>query len=270
MRGSSWQNVFAVVLAVVGCVLIAAGLVDERDAATRLTVGAGLLLAGAFFGRLRRAKVGPTGAEIELDQQAREVTTQLAVESAPATSGPFPLPDAGQVVDTHRVALANDVMAMLTSPQGGPLVGCSFQLYLFDADEELLLPVLQPGHPGPSPGFAIGEGVAGTAWATGAYAVAEGVQASDETFALSAEKRSRYADLAVVAAVPVVNASGRVLAVLSAASADPDSELRGDTGMEALVAVAEAVARVLVDLLKWFTDEYDEREGEGALPWPST
>ncbi|MDQ4134437.1 MAG: hypothetical protein M3179_14835 [Actinomycetota bacterium] len=70
--------------------------------------------------------------------------------------------------------------------------------------------------------------------------------------------------------MPVANASGRVLAVLSAASSDPASALRNDTGMEALVAVADAVARVLVDLLKWFTDEYDEAEGEGALRWPST
>jgi hypothetical protein len=35
-------------------------------------------------------------------------------------------------------------------------------------------------------------------------------------------------------------------------------------GMEALVALAGAVARVLVDILKWFADDYDEDAGEGA------
>ena len=265
--GRSWwrqltDDVFAALLVVVGCVVIGTGLAGVQDSVARLVVGAGLLLAGAFAGRLRRAKVGPTGAEIELEQRTRETTSRLALEPAPAAQGPFPLPDAELVIDTHRVALANDVMAMLTAPGNGPLVGCSFQLYLFDAVEELLLPVLQPGHPGPSPRFAVGEGVAGTAWATGTYAIAEGGQTSDETFALSTEKQARYSDLAVVAAMPVTNAAGRVLAVLSAASDDPGTELRAEAGLEALVALAGAVARVLVDLLKWFPDDYDEDTGE--------
>lgn len=253
-------------VALVGCVLVGAGLAGGQDGAAKLAVGAGLLLAGAFSGRLRRAKVGPAGAEIELDQRAREVTSRLALEPPPATQAPFPLPSGEAVIGTHRVALANDVIAMLTSPASGPLAGCSFQLYIFDDDEQLLLPVLQPGHPGPSPRFAVGEGVTGTAWATGAYAVAEGVETSDETFSLSTEKQARYSDLAVVAAMPVTNAAGRVLAVLSAAADDPGAELRTEAGMEALVALADAVARVLVDLLKWFTDDYDEDAGEGAVP----
>ncbi len=155
---------------------------------------------------------------------------------------------------------------MLTAPRSGPLVGCSFQLYLFDGDDDVLRPALQPGHPGPSPVFRMGEGVAGTAWATGAFAIAEGVEASDETFALSTEKQARYSDLAVVAAMPVTNAAGHVLAVLSAGSSDPDSGLRTDAGMEAFVALADAVARVLVDLLKWFSDDYHDGVGEGAMP----
>ena len=254
----------AVVLVLVGCVVLGAGIFDDRDAV--VAIGAGLLLAGAFSSRLRKAKIGPGGAELELDQRARETTSQLALEPGQAPQGPFPLPDTELVVDTHRVALANDVLAMLTSPRNGPLAGCSFQLYLFDIVEQLLLPVLQPGHPGPSPRFALGEGVAGTAWATGADAIAEGGETSDETFALAAEKQARYSDLAVVAAMPVTNAAGQVLAVLSAASDDPDTELRSEAGMEALVALADAVARVLVDLLKWFGDGYDEDAGEGASP----
>ena len=108
--------------------------------------------------------------------------------------------------------------------------------------------------------------MAGTAWATGTYAIAEGLETSDATFSLSAEKQNRYSDLAVVAAMPVTNAAGHVLAVLSAASDDPDAELRSEAGMESLVALADAAARVLVDLLKWFADDYDEADGEGALP----
>ncbi len=55
--------------------------------------------------------------------------------------------------------------------------------------------------------------------------------AHDDIFALEANRQSRYADLAVVAAVPVINASARQIAVLSASSADPESGLATSEGL---------------------------------------
>lgn len=175
-----------------------------------------------------------------------------------ARSHPLALADPEEVVDVHRVALANDIVSFLTLPAHGPLLGCAFQLYLFDVDEQMLLPVLEPGHAGPSPGFRVDEGVAGKAWETGEFAIATGAATHDESFSLAADKQTRYSDLAVVAAVPVTNASASAIAVLSASSPDPVSGLATQEGFEALVALAERIARVLIDLLKWFDDEYDD------------
>lgn len=246
-----------VLLVITGFLLVLVGLIARQDSLGRIGVGAGLLLAGAFSDRLQRAKVGPGGAEIELGQRTRESTTELAVEPTGPQSPPA-LADPDEVVDVHRVALANDVVSYLTDPAQGPLTGCAFQLYLFDVDKQMLLPVLESGHDGPSPGFSFGEGVAGKAWETGEFAIAEGAATHDETFALAADKQLRYSDLAVVAAVPVTNASARAIAVLSASSAEPASGLATQEGFEALVALAERIARVLIDILKWFDDDYDE------------
>jgi hypothetical protein len=248
------HHVAAIVLAAAGGVLIIAGLVDHQDSLGRIILGAGLLLAGTFADRLQRAKVGPGGAEIELERRAREATSGLSVRAPPAVQAPFALPPGDQVVDVQRVALANEVVSFLTHPSEGPLAGCAFQLFVYDAEEELLVPVLHPGHPGPSPGFAPGEGVVGSAWETCELAIAAGAELSVGSFALSADKRARYADLDAVAAAPVVSASGQVIAVLSAASTEPDALLTTDKGWEALMALAASFARVLVDLVKWFSD----------------
>jgi len=68
------------------------------------------------------------------------------------------------------------------------------------------------------------------------------------------ERRERYSNVAVVAAVPVLNAANRPIAVLAGSSADPASRLDGPEGLQALLTHADALARVLVDLLGWETD----------------
>jgi hypothetical protein len=54
--------------------------------------------------------------------------------------------------------------------------------------------------------------------------------------------------------LPVFNAAGRTLAVLAASSVDPDERLTTDEGLTDLEARAAGVARILVDLLGWFSD----------------
>jgi len=132
------------------------------------------------------------------------------------------------------------------------------QLYLHDEERELLLPILPPGHLGISPGFAPGQGATGVAWQTEEYVVAEGSAVADDIFGLSPEQKERYRDLAAVAAMPVTNTAGRVIGVLSAASRDSGGALLSGLGFEQHVFLAEAAARILIDLLKWFDDTYDE------------
>jgi len=140
------------------------------------------------------------------------------------------------------------------------LTDCAMQLSLYDDHDRALLPVLKPGAPGPSPGFLPGQGATGRAWATGEYVTVEGDAVSDGTYNLTSEQAERYKDLRAVAAMPVTNAVGRVIAVLSAATRDAQSQLLTDGGFEQLVFLAEGVARVLVDLLKWFEDGYHDQK----------
>lgn len=57
-----------------------------------------------------------------------------------------------------------------------------------------------------------------------------------------------------VAAVPVLNAAGQRIAVLSMAARGADARLHGDDAFQQLVFLSVVAARVLVDLFKWFDD----------------
>ncbi|HEX2119924.1 MAG TPA: hypothetical protein VHF91_12115, partial [Acidimicrobiales bacterium] len=144
-------------------------------------------------------------------------------------------------------------LGRLLSPESGPLAGASFHLYLFDEQRDLLLPAFE-GRPSPSRGWKIGTGAVGEAWASGEYVLARGPEVSDDTYGLTPAQQRRARDLAVVAAMPVTNASDEVIAVLSGSSVDPDSPLATPDGFDAQLLVAQEVARVLVDLLRWFPD----------------
>ena len=56
--------------------------------------------------------------------------------------------------------------------------------------------------------------------------------------------------------MPVINGNNEVIAVLAGSSTDPDSALATSGGFDAHLLTAQEVARVLVDLLQWFSDCY--------------
>jgi hypothetical protein len=240
--------------------------VADRTPASVAFLAAGLLLVllGRYGARVRKGKVGPTGLEFELDAEAREVITSIAsAEKEAVDVGP------DEEEDTARWVLAEFILnALLLSP-APPIEDCRFQVYLFDPAEHLLVPILEPEHPGQSPGFAVGQGTVGMAWATGVWAVARGRTVSDETFGLTDQQRERYADVAVAASVPIRNAAGRVIGVLSGFSRRPGTVLGLSEGFELQVFFADAAARVLVDLLKWFSDGYDQL-GDREQVWTKT
>ena len=81
-----------------------------------------------------------------------------------------------------------------------------------------------------------------------------GPEVSDDTYGLTPAQQRRARGLAVVAAMPVTNASEEVIAVLAGSSVDRDSPLGTAEAFDAQLLVAQEVARVLVDLLRWFPD----------------
>lgn len=243
----------AVLVVLGGSLLIASlyqGHGNEAYAFGLLIFGSGLVTLGVVLPRLRNAEVGPaTGFKLTLDQQ-REVSTGMAGGG----SGPVEVQvDVDQVVAATRVVLASETLGRLLAPEGGPLAGAWFHLYLFDEQGDLLLPAFE-GRPSPSQGWKPGVGAVGEAWSSGEYVLVRGHEVSDDTYGLSPAQQHRARNLVVVAAMPVTNARDHVLAVLSGSSADDASPLATAEGFDAHLLMAQEVARVLVDLLQWFTD----------------
>ena len=241
----------SVVLVVLGAGLLVASLfqTDGNDvyAGGLLVFGSGLAALGVVLPRLLNAEVGPAaGFKLTLAQE-RVMSTGLA-ESERVDSV-----ETNQIVAATRLILASETLGRLLSPDRGPLAGVSFHLYLYDEQRDLLLPAFE-GRPSPSRGWKIGTGAVGEAWASGEYVLARGPEVSDDTYGLTPAQQRRARDLSVVAAMPVANARDEVIAVLAGSSVDPDSLLATDEGFDAHLLVAQEVARVLVDLLQWFSD----------------
>lgn len=255
----------SVVLVLLGAVLLVASLfqADGNDifAVGLLVFGSGLVVLGVVLPRLLNAEMGPaTGFKLTLAEQ-RELSTGLAE----SPDSPVPV-EADHVVAATRVLLASDVLGRLLAPEEGPLAGAWFHLYLFDEQRELLLPAFE-GVSSPSQGWKPGVGAVGEAWVTGEYVLVRGPEVCDDTYGLTPAQQHRARNLAVVAAMPVTNAGGEVIAVLACSSTDPGSALAGPEGFDAHLLVAQEVARVLVDLLRWFPDHPVALSKGKERPW---
>lgn len=241
----------SIVLVLLGAGLLIASLLqaggNELFAVGLLVFGSGLVVLGVVLPRLLNAEMGPaTGFKLALAED-REVSTGLA-ESGGATTVAT-----DHVVAATRVVLASEILSRLLAPETGPLAGASFHLYLFDEERELLLPAFE-GRASPSRGWKPGTGAVGEAWASAEYVLVRGPEVADDTYGLSPAQQRRARDLAVVAAMPVTNAGDEVIAVLAGSSVDPRSPLGTAEAFDAQLLVAQEVARVLVDLLRWFPD----------------
>jgi hypothetical protein len=234
-----------------GIILLASSLVQGgTNGGYRLGLlifGSSLIVLGVVLPRLRNAEVGPaTGFKLTLAED-RDVSTSLAECEQVATV------EVDQVVSATRLLLASETLTRLLTPECGPLGGALFHLYLFDEQRDLLLPAFE-GRPSASRGWKPGTGAVGDAWDSGEYVLVRGPEVSDDTYGLTPAQQRRARDLAVVAAMPVTNAGGDVVAVLAGSSVDPWSALANAEGFDAHLLVAQEVARVLVDLLHWFSD----------------
>jgi hypothetical protein len=170
-----------------------------------------------------------------------------------------PGPAAGPVlvdrISRARYTAADLFVRRLRAHPGGALEGTSLHLYLPDETGMALVPVFESDRADRATDWwQVGQGLVGRAWRDREVLTARGRDVLEDLAGLPPERRERYGTLAVVAAVPVLNGSGRPIAVLAGSSADPASRLDGPEGVETLLTHADAIARVLVDLLGWETD----------------
>lgn len=129
---------------------------------------------------------------------------------------------------------------------------CDFRFFMYDDDEEKLFAVLHTGLSERSRrGWKRKEGVTGLAYDTGHYQIATGSATHDGTHNLDKDRQQQYADLTEVAAMPVKNAQGVTLGVLSLSHTTGRTILATDESRRAHSAAADALARVVVDLLGW-------------------
>ena len=188
-------------------------------------------------------------------------TADFAAADRPITGLPPPRAAVGPAVVVDRVSRARYTAADLfirrmRAHPGGALDGASLHLYLPDETGLMLVPVFEADRAGRGSGewWPVGQGLVGRAWRDRDILTARGPEVLEGTADLPAERRERYAGLSLVAAVPVLNAAGRPIAVLGAAATDPASRLDAPEAVEELVTHADAIARILVDLLGWETD----------------
>jgi hypothetical protein len=173
----------------------------------------------------------------------------------PAEPGRPPGPVVIDRVSRARYTAADLFIRRLRDHPGGVLEGSSLHLYLADETGLVLVPAFESDRVGGGADWwHVGQGIVGRAWRDKDALTARGEEIMQDIGDLPAPRRERYAALAVVAAVPVLNAVGRPIAVLGASSTDPASGLDTPEGIESLVTHADALGRVIVDLLGWETD----------------
>ncbi|HEY5025394.1 MAG TPA: hypothetical protein VII76_10495 [Acidimicrobiales bacterium] len=99
------------------------------------------------------------------------------------------------------------------------------------------------------------KGATGYAFATGERVTARGEHARNDTYQLDQEQKEAAAHLEIVVAMPIKNQAARTIGVLSAYADQDDGFLVSDQGFEEHSSLAEAIARLLIDVCGLATDE---------------
>lgn len=224
-----------------------------------LVLGGLILLVALLLPWIRRAELSTPAATVAVETRPAgevEASAVAAEQPSPERDAAAGALDAGERERADaRHLVASAAVDQLLHPADGPLRGCTFRLYRWFEERGRLLPVLDPERdPLAADGWAPGQGVSGQAWQRGEYVAVEGAACSDGTYGLTLAQQERYRDVVAVAAAPVFNAAGTVIAVLSASSTDPATGLVTPEGREVHLGLAMAAARILVDLLHWAED----------------
>lgn len=124
-----------------------------------------------------------------------------------------------------------------------------FRVFVYDEDTDRLTISYDPVGLRASPtAWKPGQGATGAAWERKKYVLAEGERVADETFGLTPAQQRRYKDLKVVAAMPVYDERGKVIAILTGSSKVDDGALANRDGFTKHTELAAIVGRVLTDL----------------------
>lgn len=259
----------SLMLAVAGIALVVFSLVlyvlrSKSEVLGFTLFGVFCLVVGACLPRLREAEVSPQKFNLKMDAAEREGSVGLSL-SDPLRDEQIDEPD--ELLLAARWYLGNVTLATLLKPEAtSALAGCALRLYLYDSDKERLVPVLfsdEARHDHEVEEWEIGRGATGTAYARGDVVVVEGEAASDTTYGLTDEQSRRFAHLTAVMSVPVVNANGNVIAVITASSSQPGGGgLLTEDGYLDMLTRSMLAARILVDLLAWFPDRYPDADDD--------
>lgn len=154
----------------------------------------------------------------------------------------------------RQAAAARLIRVLLTSDTGYP-DHCEFRLFLFDKQKGRLMPSFEPGQIEGSEGWAPDQGATGHAWSSDTRVVVTGQKVSDGTWGLTATQQERYKHLQAVAAYAIRDDLGRPIAVLSVSTEEDDGFVESDAALHAHIQLANAVGRVLLDVLRLTADE---------------
>ena len=103
-----------------------------------------------------------------------------------------------------------------------------------------------------------GQGAVGAAWTRREAVVCRGDDCSNDRFHLPPELQEKYREYRLVSAMPVLNSADRPIAVLTCSSKDAGHETSfapNSPEDSAQAEVTSHIARVMVDLLRWETDD---------------
>jgi hypothetical protein len=223
-----------------------------------LTFGVGMVTLACMVPWLKKFTVGPGGFEAETRDPA-VVTTELSeegpaafVEETTAADRSSSLNE-GEIAAAARWEIADAAIGRLLRPTRGPLAGSDLHLYMYDPDDDRLLPIFEPVD-GESEGWKPGQGATGVAWLEETYILVTGPDTHSGTYGLTPEQQGRYRELSAVAALPVFNASGEVVAVLSASTRDPNQQLGSEEAFDEHVWLGYVMSRLLIEVLGWEND----------------
>lgn len=219
-------------------------------------IGIGGLVIGARLPDLIRTSVDRSGFSAEWNPPQ-----SAALASVPALDDDQ-IDEPAEQIAAHRISAAAYALKGLLHIPVDTLNVCDVRLYLPD-DSGQLVPLQHPDEDPDSMAsyrpWLIGTGATGAAYEHGGLVFAEGEAIFDTTHGVPPDVADslREQGLTAVAAMPIVNALNRPIAVVTATTTESRRRFLVDAedAERALLPIADATARVLIDLLKWGRDD---------------
>lgn len=241
---------------VVGALTMAAAfrwLDDSPSFATATGVGGALVGVSGMARWLRRVKF--PGAELDMVKSS-DRAEQYREMAGQQDAGVLSITEEEQTDTTRQLVAEKAAQALFDDAVEDHFEDCEFRFFMYNDRQRKLIAVLRPDAlQAEERGWRPGEGATGVAYQSGIYQIAQGDKTHDGTFGLDAERQARYQHLTEVAAMPVVNANDRLIGVLSVSHSQDRVILGTDEGYRKHAAIASAMARIVVDLLGWRTDD---------------